>query len=98
MYSILIEPLAPWKFWIDLLAAICALGAAVLWLWASMVKVTLPEQGFELPPMGLQPHDLSGLVSSIGMQSRHNARAAMFAAASACITALSVMVGTRWEP
>jgi hypothetical protein len=97
MYGLLIEPLAPWKFWIDLLAAGCAFGAALLWLRASVVEVTLPEQGFELPPTGMQPHDLSGLVASIGVQSRLNARAAMFAAASACITGVSVMIGTHWD-
>ena len=38
MYNALVEPFAPWKFWIDLVSAACAFGAAAFWLKASLVK------------------------------------------------------------
>lgn len=34
----LVDPLAPWKFYLDLLTAICAFVAASFWLRVSLVK------------------------------------------------------------
>jgi hypothetical protein len=98
MYATFIEPLAMWKFWIDMASAACALGAALFWLRASLVKgPTEVRHAFHLPHEGPWEGDVPDAVKAMAKQSRLNAWAAGFAALAAVLTALSVVIGTRWD-
>lgn len=97
VYELLIEPLAPWKNWVDGGAALFALGAAVLWFLASVTKVPRElTRGFELPATGVQHGDIAAILIALGHQSRLNAWAAGCAGVSALLVGLGVMIGTRW--
>jgi hypothetical protein len=98
MYATFIEPLSAWKFWLDMASAVCAFGAALFWLRASLVKGPGEvRHAFHLPLEGSWEGDVPDAVTAMAKQSRLNAWAAGFAAVAAMLTALSVLIGTRWE-
>jgi hypothetical protein len=99
MYAWLIEPLAEWKFAIDVAGAVCAFIAAGFWLRASLVKTPKElRRLIHMPPSGPIEGDLADLARGVSAQSRWNALAATFAAAAAVMTGMSVLIGTRWGP
>jgi hypothetical protein len=99
MYAMFIEPLAPSKFWIDMASAACALGAALFWLRASLVRTpTTIRKPKNLSMLdGEFGRDVSDVALGIARQGRLNAVAAAFASVAAVLTALSVVIGTRWD-
>ena len=83
MYNLLIEPLVPWKFWIDLGSAGCAFAAAAFWL--KVLVVEMPG-GIHL----VHPHFELAVLEATGRQSRLNSIAARSAAVAAILTGISV--------
>jgi hypothetical protein len=97
VYATFIEPLAALKFYIDVVSAACALGAALFWLRASLVKGPKEvRHAFHQTDEGWRG-DVPDAVRAMAKQSRLNAWAAGFAAVAAVLTALSVVIGTRWD-
>jgi hypothetical protein len=99
LYDLLIEPLALWKFWIDMGSAACALGAGLFWLRASVVRTPAkfqPPNNFNVLD-GAFASDVIDLANKLRKQSRLNALAAGFACAAAVLVALSAVIGNRWE-
>jgi hypothetical protein len=99
MYTAFIEPLAAWKFYIDMVSAAGALGAGLFWLRASLVRTpTTIRHPKNLSMLnGEFGRDVSDVALGIARQGRLNAVAAAFASAAALLTALSVVIGTRWD-
>jgi hypothetical protein len=87
------------KFWIDLFSAFSALGAASFWLKASLIKT--PREIPHTKNLRMLDGDFGSgvlkLANGVSIQSRLNAYAAAFAALAAVLTAISVLIGTRWE-
>jgi hypothetical protein len=90
LYEWVIEPLAPYKFWVDMAAVISAGLTAYLWWKASLVK--MPGGPIAL----VHPHFEHAIMDVTRRQSEWNARAAKASALAAALTGLSVLVGTRW--
>jgi hypothetical protein len=81
MYALLIEPLAPWKFWIDVCSAGTAFLAGNFWPRASLVRGPKEvRHAFHAPLEGPLKGYLPEAVEAMEKQSRLNARAAAFAA------------------
>lgn len=99
MYATFIEPLASWKFYIDMVSAICAFGAGLFWLRASLVRTpTTIRKPKNLSMLdGEFGRDVSDVALGIARQGRLNAVAAAFASVAAVLTGLSVLIGTRWD-
>lgn len=97
MYDLLIEPLAAYKLWIDLSAALATFVAAGFWLRASLIKA--PKEvwhAFHIPSEGPLKGDVPEAIEALAKQSRLNSFAAGFAALAAVLTGISTLIGTRW--
>jgi uncharacterized membrane protein YbaN (DUF454 family) len=95
---VLTEPLALWKFWIDMSSAGFGVLAAACWLRASLVRTPrLIRDLMNQPIGGPLGGDTAELTTGIRRQSKWNAWAAALAAAAALLTAVSVLIGTRWD-
>lgn len=93
----LADPLAPWKFYIDVGSAICAFIAAAFWLRASLVRTPAQLRHFvHMPLEGPFQGDVAKVAAGVAKQSKLNAWAAGFAATAAVLTGISVLIGTRW--
>ena len=93
----LADPLAPWKFYVDVAAAAFAFIAASFWLRASLIKTPSELSLFQhLPLDGSFEGDVAKVAAGIGKQSRLNAWAAGFTAVAAVLTGISILIGTRW--
>lgn len=99
MYATFIEPLAAWKFWIDMGSAASAFGAGLFWLRASLVRTpTTIRHPKNLSMLnGEFGRDVSDVALGIARQGRLNAVAAAFASVAALLSALSVVIGTRYD-
>jgi hypothetical protein len=93
----MIELLAPWKFWVDVSAASFAVCAAITWFRASVVKTPkVVRHVLHMPMDGPFEGDVADAVVGLHKQSILNAWAAAFSGVAAILTAVSVLIGTRW--
>ena len=84
--------LAPWKFCIDIGAALSAATAAVLWLCASRVR--MPGAGMEF----VHPYFERALLGTARRQNRLNSWAAGVSGLAVLLTALGTTTTTFWHP
>jgi hypothetical protein len=93
----LVEPLAPWKFSIDIATAFFAFAAASFWLLASLVKTpTTLRHPFHFPLEGPIEGDVANLMKAVGKQSNLNKWAAILSAIAAFLSGVGIFIGTRW--
>jgi hypothetical protein len=93
----LVEPAAPWKFAIDVAAAMFAFVAAFFWLRASLVKTpTELRHVVHFPLEGPIEGDIATLMRAVGKQSHLNTWAAGLSAVAALLSGVSIFIGSRW--
>jgi hypothetical protein len=94
----IVEPLAPWKFGIDLGSALCAFAAGLLWLRGSLVRTPreLSDTANLAMLNGQFGREVAEIARGVARQARLNAVAAAFASATAVLTGVSVLIGIRW--